>query len=300
MNRVFFFGYGFTASFLAQMLRPEGWSMAGTTRDPDKVNRMWDQGVEPHIWNEEDGPIEAPRRVLKNVTHILHSLPPAPTGDPVLKNHFEILKTIAPNLKWYGYLSSVSVYGDTNGEVATEDYAVNPGTPRGKLRLRVEQRHRQLHKKHGLPIHIFRVGAIYGPGRSALRRAAATDPSLIHKEGHVTSRIHVDDLAQILKTSMEHPNPGSVYNCTDDLQTGPEVPLDYAYDLLGKPKPPTIEYDDVQDDLQQQVKAIYLETRHVSNAKIKSELGVQLKYPTYKEGYDALNAAREQSIQAAG
>lgn len=299
MNRVFFFGYGYTATLLARLLGPEGWKMAGTTRDQTKVNRMWDEGVEPHIWAMDQGTIEAPRRVLKNVTHILHSLPPTAAGDPVLKTHFEILKTAAPNLKWYGYLSTVSVYGDTNGEVATEDYAVNPGTPRGKLRLRVEQRHRQLFKKHGLPIHIFRAGAIYGPGRSALRRASESNPDLIHKEGHVTSRIHVEDLARILKASMENPNPGSVYNCIDDLQTGPEVPLEYAYQLLGLPIPPTVEYEDLDADVAKAVGGLYGETRRVSNAKFKSELGVQLKYPTYKEGYDALNEARAQRIKQA-
>lgn len=296
MNRVFFFGYGYTAMFLARLLGPEGWKMAGTTRDQTKVNRMWDEGVEPHIWAEDQGPIIAPRRVLKNVTHILHSLPPTGAGDPVLKNHFEILKAAAPNLKWYGYLSTVSVYGDTAGEVATEDYAVNPGTARGKLRMRIEQRHRQLFKKHGLPVHIFRVGAIYGPGRSALRRASGDGPGLVHKEGHVTSRIHVEDLAQVLKASMENPNPGSVYNCIDDLQTGPEVPLEYAYQLLGMPTPPTVEYETLDEDVAKTMSGLYGETRRISNAKIKSELGVQLKYPTYKEGYDALNDAREERI----
>lgn len=299
MNRVFFFGYGYTASYLAHILRPEGWSMAGTTRDQEKVKRMWDQGVEPHIWKDDEGPLEAPRRVLNNVTHILHGMSPTANGDPVLKNHFEILKTVAPNLKWYGYLSTVSVYGDTQGEAATEDFVPNPTTPRGKMRLRVEQRHRQLFKKHGLPLHIFRLGAIYGPARSAIRRAATGEPPLIHKEGHTTSRLHVEDLAQILKASMENPNPGSVYNCVDDLPTGVEVPLDYAYDLLGKPKPRQVEYDDVSQDLPQKMNALYLETRRVSNAKIKSELGVKLMYPTYKEGYDALNEAREMRTQKA-
>ena len=301
MSRVFFFGYGYTAMFLAQLLRPEGWKMAGTTRDQAKVNSMWDDGVEPHVWAEDQGPITAPQRVLRNVTHILHSLPPKAAGDPVLRNHFEILKTVAPNLKWYGYLSTVSVYGDTGDEVATEEYAVNPGTARGKLRLRVEQRHRQLFKKHGLPLHLFRVGAIYGPGRSALRRASNVAPDLVHKEGHVTSRIHVEDLAQILKTSMENPNPGSVYNCIDDLQTGPEVPLEYAYQLLGTPVPPMVEYETLDEDKAKAMVNLYGETRRISNAKVKSELGIQLKYPTYKEGYDALNNAREEHAkQTAG
>jgi nucleoside-diphosphate-sugar epimerase len=293
MSRIFFFGYGYTAAALAGHLREDGWEMAGTTRTQDKVNTMWEQGVEPHVWTGE-APLEGPMRVMKNVTHILHSLPPGAKGDPVLQNHARLLATIAPQLKWYGYISTTSVYGDTHGEVATEEFEPNPATARGKLRLRTEKRHLQLYKKRGLPLHIFRAGAIYGPGRSAIRRAAMGDPKLIHKEGLLTSRIHVQDLAQILRASMMKPNPGSIYNCVDDLPTGPEVPLEFAYDILGKPKPPVLEFEDVQDDLSKQLNSFYSENRRVSNAKIKSELGVTLTYPTYKEGYEALGVALKQ------
>jgi len=295
---MFFFGYGYTASYLAQLLRTEDWAMAGTTRNPDKVKKMWAQGVEPHIW-AGDSPLEAPRRIFRNVTHILHSVPPLATGDPVLKNHFELFSEIAPKLQWYGYISTTSVYGDTQGEEANESYELNPATSRGKLRLQIEKRHQQLHKKFKLPIHIFRSGSIYGPGRSAIRRAIQGDPRLIHKEGHVTSRIHVEDLAQVLRASMANPNPGAIYNCADDLATGVDEPLSYAFDMLGKEKPPVVKFEDVQAEITQNMSSFYSETRRVSNDLIKSELGVKLKYPTYKEGYEALNQARMQRNQPA-
>jgi nucleoside-diphosphate-sugar epimerase len=298
MSRIFFFGYGYTASHVAQLLRPEGWEMAGTTRTQDKVKRMWAQGVEPHIWSADQGTLEAPLRVFNNVTHILHGMQPNQNGDAVLKTHFKVFQKIAPNLKWYGYISSTSVYGDTHGEYATEDFAPNPTTARGKLRLRVERRHQQLYKKANLPLHIFRVGAIYGPARGAIRRVSAGDASLVHKEGHLTSRIHVEDLAQILKASMDNPNPGSIYNCVDDLPTGQEVPLDFAYDLLGKPKPAVVDFEDVKDQLPPARNKFYEESRRVSNAKVKSELGVKFKYPTYKEGYEALNDRFRQKLDA--
>jgi len=298
MSRIFFFGYGYTASFLAEQLRAEDWAMAGTTRTSDKVKAMWGQGVEPHIWTGESA-LEAPRRIFRNVTHILHSVPPLRKADPVLKNHFKLFSEIAPKLQWYGYISTTSVYGDTQGEEASESYEPNPTTLRGKLRLQVENRHRQLHKKFNLPLHIFRSGSIYGPGRSAIRRAIQGDPKLIHKEGHLTTRIHVEDLVQILRASMANPNPGTTYNCVDDLPTGIEKPLDYAFDMLGKEKPPVVQFDDVQEELPQRMSSFYSETRRVSNDRIKSELGVTLKYPTYKEGYDALNEARMKRNQSA-
>jgi nucleoside-diphosphate-sugar epimerase len=298
MSRMFFFGYGYTASHLAQLLRAEGWSMAGTTRTTDKVNGMWDQGVEPHVWNGK-APIEGPGRIMKNVTHILHSVPPTTQADPVLRNHLKLLIQLAPQLEWYGYISTTSVYGDTQGEVADESYEPNPSLPRGKSRLRVEKRHRQLFKKKQLPLHIFRAGGIYGPGRSLVRRALQEPQQIIHKEGHITSRIHVDDLAQILRASIEQPNPGSVYNCVDDMPAPMEDPMKYALERLGKPVPPSVPYEQVEDKLKRGMKSFYEESRQVSNAKIKSELGVTLKYPTYREGYDAIISTLKSGVESA-
>ncbi len=291
MKRVFFFGYGYSTRFLAQLLRDDDWSMAGTTNSQDNVKKMWDHGVEPHVWTGE-GPLEAPFRVMNHVTHILHSLRPGAKGDAVLQNHFQVLSKVAPQLKWYGYLSSVSVYGDTKGAIATEDYEPNPISPKGKVYLRVENRHRQLQKKFGLPLHIFRVAPVYGPWRGAIQRAVKGEPQIIHKEGHKTTQIHVRDLAQILKASMENPNPGAVYNCVDDLATGPEVPVEYAYELLGNPKPPVRKYESVEAELPQQTKTIYTENLSASNERVKSELGIELLFPTYKEGYTSLANAR--------
>lgn len=295
MSRMFFFGYGYTAASLAKTLREEGWEMAGTTRNKDNVNAMWAQGVEPHVWSGE-APLEAPGRIMKNVTHVLHSLPPGPRGDMVLKHHHKLIKSMAPRIKWYGYISTISVYGDTHGEAAAETYEPNPTLRRAKIRLRVEKRHQQLHKKFNLPLHIFRAGAIYGPGRSAIERINKGQRQIIHKENNMSSRIHVDDLAQIVHASITNPNPGSIYNCVDDVPTNMTEPIRYVYDLLGKEKPPVVDYEDVREDLPEKLNSFYTEQRLISNAKIKSELGITLKYPSYKEGYDAMKEMlREES-----
>lgn len=295
MNHMFFFGYGYSASYLAKILRKEGWKLSGTTRSNSKVNKMWEHGVEPHIWTGET-PMEAPLRVTKGVTHILHSIPPTQGFDPVMKHHHRLLSRLSPDLSWYGYISTTSVYGDTQGQWAEEDFEPNPGLARGKARLRVENTHQALCKQTGLPLHIFRAGAIYGPIRNAIRRALSGNAQLIHKAGHQTSRIHVEDLAQVLRASMDKPNPGAVYNAVDDMPTGFELPTALAYELIGKPIPPTLEYEEVKDELAPSVNLFFAESRLVSNGKIKSELGIELIYPTYKEGLEAIAAARRSDM----
>ena len=156
-----------------------------------------------------------------------------------------------------------------------------------------------LNKKRRFPSHIFRAGAIYGIRRSALARAALQEPQIIHKDGALSSRIHVEDLAQIICASIKSPKPGSIYNAVDDLPTPPEAPLELAFDLLGKPRPETQAFETVEDDLSLALKSIYLENRLVSNEKIKSELGVVLRYPTFKEGYAALDEARKKRVEKA-
>lgn len=291
MSRIFFFGYGYTASHLAQRLREEGWEMAGTTRSDAKVKQMWEDGVQPHIW-DGTGKIEAPGKVVGDATHILHSVPPSGKGDPVLLHHHKLLKAYAPRLKWLGYISTISVYGDTHGEAAREDYEPNPGLRAGKARLMIENGLLRMHRNKQLPVHIFRAGAIYGTNRSAIRRVLQFEPEIVHADGKVLSRIHVEDLANIIYASMMNPNPGSIYNCVDDLPSPPEAPLELAYDLVGKERPPVKDYEDVKDELNPGVRNYYLENRLISNQKVKDELGIELKYPTYHEGYAALNEAR--------
>ena len=132
------------------------------------------------------------------------------------------------------------------------------------------------------------------------RRAASGKAQIIHKEGHHTSRIHVEDLVETILASLNNPSPASVYNVVDDLPCGPDVPLELAYNMIGLPKPSTLQYDDIKDDLPNSINYYYTEDRRISNARIKSELGVKLKYPTYREGYQALNEARQARVATSG
>jgi len=124
------------------------------------------------------------------------------------------------------------------------------------------------------------------------------DPPIIHKDGVEMSRIHVKDLARILFASIENPKPGAIYNCVDDLPTAPEAPLELAYDLLGKPKPQAKNFADIEESLGPRQKTQYQDCSRISNSRIKLDLGVELMFPTYKEGYEALAAARAEAAAA--
>jgi len=271
--------------------------MAGTALSQDHVKQMWELGVEPHVWNGE-APLEGSMRIMRGVTHILHANRPTKKGDMVLKHHADLLTQIAPNLKWYGYLSSVAVYGDTKNEIATESFEPNPISAMGQLYLRCEKRHRKLHKKDGLPLHVFRCGSIYGPRQNAFRRASSGAPSIVHKSGHVTPFIHVRDLNQIISASIIHPDPGAIYNCVDDLAVGPEKPIEIAYELLGKTKPPVVEFGGEDVQVPKGLLPQYLESQQVSNERVKSELDVALQFPTYRDGYKALSESRRKAMEA--
>lgn len=287
MSRMFFFGFGYVAARLAPHLKAAGWEMAGTTRNNDKVNEMWDAGVEPHIWDGEH-PMEKPGRIMKGTTHILHSIQPATKGDVVMHHHRRLLAALADKINWYGYLSTTTVYGVTPDGLVAEDYQTNPGGPPARLRARVEKSHWSLAQKKGLPLHLFRLGAIYGPKRGIFARMRSGQPHIVHKEDHQVSRIHVDDIVATLLASIQNPNPPRIYNVVDDLPTDSELPAQYACQLLGIPEPPVIPYDELEPKMGPAMKAHFKVNRRISNQRIKDELGVQLKYPTFREGFEAI------------
>ena len=302
---MFFFGYGYTAAILAKRLKAEGWGMAGTTRTNDKVNAMWEQGVEPHVWDGE-AKLEAPMRVLKDVTHILISIPPGKDGDPVLVHHRNLLRKLGKDLEWVGYISSTAVYGDTKDEWCDEDYAPNPTLQRGIVRLAVEKNYRKVANNSEMPLHIFRAGALYGPGRNALARIVQGKAQIMRRPNHWISRIHAEDLAATIFASMMKPNPKTTYNVVDDCPSGMDAPVEFAVKMLGLPQPPVIDVDENAENVPPLFKHSLIESRRVRNDLIKAELGVQLTYPSYKEAYQsfidrylAMKARQDEAKKAA-
>ncbi|OYU17159.1 MAG: NAD(P)-dependent oxidoreductase [Rhodobacteraceae bacterium PARR1] len=276
MKTLLSIGHGYSARALARLLIPQGWTVIGTTRSAARAEAIRAAGVEPLLL---PGPL-AP--ALARATHVLTSVAPDAAGDPILRDHAAELAAARPI--WAGYLSTTAVYGDHQGGWVDEDTPLTPSTERGAARVQAEGDWAAL----GLPLHIFRLAGIYGPGRGPFEKVRDGSARRIIKPGQVFSRIHVDDIAQVVAASITHPHPGRVYNLCDDDPAPPEDVIGHAADLLGLPLPPAVAYD--QAEMTPMARSFYAESKRVRNDRIKSELGVRLLYPTYREGLAGLLA----------
>jgi nucleoside-diphosphate-sugar epimerase len=217
---------------------------------------------------------------LARASHILISAAPNAEGDVFLAEAGDAIRTAHP--KWVGYLSTTAVYGDHQGAWVDEDTPPKPQSPRATARVLAE--HQWL--ATGLPVHIFRLAGIYGPGRGPFQKIRDGSARQIIKKNQVFSRTHVRDIAQVLAASMAAPRAGQIYNVCDDNPAPPEEVLCYAADLLGAKHPPKINFETAV--LPEMVRSFYAESKRIRNDKIKSALGVTLLYPTYQAGLTAL------------
>jgi nucleoside-diphosphate-sugar epimerase len=194
------------------------------------------------------------------------------------------------SLKWVGYLSTVGVYGDQKGRWVDESTEPKPNSERTEARVEAEQDWLRFGEETGVPVQIFRLAGIYGPGRSVFDKLHAGTARRIRKDGQVFSRIHVEDIASVLEASIARPAAGAIYNVADDEPAAPDEVVAYAAKLLGVQAPPEVAFDEA--DLTPMARSFYEGSRRISNTRIKSELGVQLTYPTYREGLAALLSRR--------
>lgn len=268
-------GYGYSAHALVRRLLADGWRVIGTSREPVTA-----EGVEMLTWPGDDVSLEG-------VTHVLSSIAPTVDGDPVLAGLRDKIAA-AKDLEWVGYLSTTVVYGDHDGGWVDETTPVTPKANRGKWRAQAEADWQSI---DGLPLHIFRLAGIYGPGRGPFAKLKSGNARLIIKPGQVFSRIHVDDIAQVLAASITQPNPGAIYNVCDDVPVPPQDVLSYASELLGLPLPPEVPFSEAA--MTPMARSFYSENKRVRNTLIKEELGVQLRYPDYRTGLKAAIEAED-------
>ena len=276
MKTLLSIGHGYSAQALSRHLLPQGWRVIGTTRSEDKAARLRGLGVEALIW---PGDIA---QALEQATHVLSSVGPDAAGDPVVRELGPQLA--AARLEWVGYLSTTAVYGHHGGDWVDEDTPLAPTTPRGAARVQAEAEWAAL----GLPLHIFRLAGIYGPGRGPFEKVRDGTARRILKPGQVFSRVHVEDIAAVLAASMARPAPGAVYNVCDDDPASPEDVLSLAATMLGLPEPPMVAYEDAE--MTPMARSFYAENKRVRNGRIK-DLGVRLQFPTYREGLAGILAA---------
>jgi len=274
-------GHGYSARALGRLLSADGWRIIGTTRGAGQMETLRAEGVEAVLWPGTDL-----RPLLAQARHVLSSVAPTPEGDPVLAELGAALRQ-ADHLAWVGYLSTTGVYGDHGGGWVDEATPLTPSTKRGQMRVAAEAGWQAL----GLPLHIFRLAGIYGPGRGPFAKVRAGTARRIIKQDQVFSRIHVEDIAQVLAASIARPDPGAIYNVCDDDPAPPEDVIGYAADLLNLPLPPAEDFE--RAGMTAMARSFYAESKRVSNARIKSELGIALRYPTYRAGLRALLAQEE-------
>ncbi|NOX72120.1 MAG: SDR family oxidoreductase [Alphaproteobacteria bacterium] len=272
------FGHGYSAMAISRLLIADGWRVIGTTRDQARLGDMASIGVEGRIWPGDDLSAD-----IMAASHVLVSIAPQENGDPVLNT---VGGDFGSGLKWFGYLSTTAVYGDHQGGWVDEGTPPSPATKRGEWRVAAEQGWTALAQTNGLPLHIFRLAGIYGPGRGPFAKVRAGTARRIIKQGQVFSRIHLEDIAQILAASIKRPDPGAIYNLCDDEAAPPEDVIGLAAELLGLPVPEAVDFEVA--DLTPMARSFYGESKRIRNDRIKRELGIKLIYPTYREGLRAL------------
>jgi dTDP-4-dehydrorhamnose reductase len=276
-------GHGYSARALAARV-DSNWRCVGSVRRPEGCERLRAEGVAPVLWENR----EAIEEAIGAATHLLVSAPPDGSGCPVLARHGGAIAR-SERLRWIGYLSTTGVYGDRGGDWVDEKTPLEPVNQRSHWRVAAEAGWQRLGEEADLPVMVFRLAGIYGPGRSALDRLREGRAQRIVKAGQVFSRIHVADIAQVLAASIAAPDPGRVYNVADDEPAPPQDVIAHAAELLGMPAPPEIPFE--RADLSPMARSFYAESKRVSNRRIKAELGVRLAYPTYRAGLASILAA---------
>jgi nucleoside-diphosphate-sugar epimerase len=285
-RHLFCFGYGYSARVLALRLMREGWTVSGTCRTEEKRSLLIADGVRPFLF-DSDRSVIANSGALDGVTVVLSSVPPDQVGDPVLDRYGALIAG-AHGLRWIGYLSTTGVYGDTGGAIVDETAPLHPTSERGRRRVEAEGRWLELWERHSQPVHVFRLAGIYGPGRSAIDQVRSGQRRRIDKPGHLFSRIHVDDIATLLRASIGRPNPGRVYNVCDDEPAAPADVIAHACDLLGVEPSPLVAFEQAASQLSPMALSFWRDNRRVDNARLKRELGIELRYPDYRHGLAAI------------
>ena len=250
MKTLLSIGHGYSAQALARRLLPGGWRIIGTSRTEAGAAALRATGVDALVWPGDDL-----RPALAEATHLLTSVAPG-EADPVLAALGPEIAEAA--LDWVGYLSTTAVYGHHTGDWVDETTPLAPTTARGAARVRAEGAWAAL----GQPLHIFRLAGIYGPGRGPFEKVRDGSARRILKPGQVFSRIHVEDIANVLEAALLRPHPG-VYNVCDDDPASPEDVLSRAARMLNLPDPPMVAYEDAE--MTPMARSFYAENKRVRN-----------------------------------
>lgn len=274
-------GLGYSGEAVAREAARLGFRVTGTSRNPEAA------ALPP---GTRLIPFAAAGEALASATHLLVTAAPGEGGDPVLAAHAEALAA-APALRWIGYLSTTGVYGDRGGAWVDEATPPAPGQDRSRRRLEAEEAWRAAAlSTSGRALDIFRVGGIYGPGRSAIEELRSGTARRTVKPGHAFSRIHRDDIAQAVAAALRQtPLPGlRILHLVDDEPAESALVVEEAARLLGLPPPLAVPYEEAARAMSPMGRSFWAENRRVANAATKAALGIAWRYPSYREGLAAI------------
>lgn len=287
--RVGFFGLGYSSEASAHLLRNGGEAVRiwGTVRTPDKADRLKASGLEAVVFDgTQPGPAVA--EALRETSHVVISIAPDAEGDVVLRHHRADLDAM-PNLQWLCYYSTVGVYGDFDGAWIDETAELVPRNLRSDFRVKAEEEWIAYAKARGVPLTILRLAGIYGPGRSSFDKLADGTARRVIKPGQVFNRIHVADIARVTKLAAEQRLDG-VFNLADDEPAPPQDLITYAAGKMGIEPPPEVPFE--RAEMSPMAKSFYRDNKRVFNKAIKTALGIEMLYPNYRAGLDAIWEAR--------
>lgn len=281
--RLFIFGYGYSSAAFAERIRGRCSWIGATTRSADKAATMAKEGIAPFLF---DGTAHDPSlaEALRLASHVLISIGPDADGDPVLRHYRDDLGAARP--QWTGYLSTVGVYGNHDGAWVDEDTPCRPVSRRSVQRLAAEEAWLGWAEATGLPVEIFRLAGIYGPGRNAFVNFDKGTARRLVKPGQVFNRIHVADIAGALEAAINGPAATRIFNVTDDEPAPPQDVVAFAAKLLGRTPPPDQDFETAE--LTPMARSFYGENKRVSNARLKRELGYSFRFPNYRLALEAL------------
>ena len=274
------FGFGQVAKNFIKKLKDQGvtFKLTTTSREESNTKEFENINYESFQFTKEGFDKNFLKR-FEEADHILLSIAPIHGVDIVIKNFKDNFKS--NKLKWITYLSATSVYGNHNGEWVDENSETKPTSPNGVDRLKVEKEWMQLASKFDLPFQIFRLSGIYSNQFNILKRLKSGEAKIINKKNHFFSRIHVEDIANILFSSLNNFKKKEIYNISDNLPASAEEVAMYGVKLLGIDKPKTIEINEIESEM---LKNFYKDSKKVDNKKMKEFFNHKLKYPTYVEG----------------
>ena len=277
---IFCFGFGQVAKNFVKKINTKKISINLTVTSREKSEKNFLGAIEYKSLKFSENSFD--KKIIESLKlsdHILISIAPVNGEDIVIKNFQKILEK--SKVKWITYLSATSVYGDHNGEWVDENSETKPTSSNGIERLKVEKDWMELASKFDLPFQIFRLSGIYSNQYNILTRLKSGNAKIINKKNHFFSRVHVEDIANILFNSLSHFKKKEIYNISDDMPASAEEVAMYGVKLLGVDKPKTMEIKEVESLM---LKNFYKDSKKVNNKKMKEFFNYKLKHPTYVEG----------------